>query len=655
MDQKVQWKKRKRKDTSKHMKTDHYERHNELLRFTTVGSVDDGKSTLIGRLLSDTNNIYDDQLEAVEKVSKRKGEDEVDLALLTDGLAAEREQGITIDVAYRYFQTSKRKFIIADTPGHVQYTRNMVTGASTANLAIILIDARKGILEQSKRHGFIASLLQVPHLVVGVNKMDLVDYSRDVYQSIVDEYDKFSRKLEINDVTYIPVSALKGDNVVTQSANTPWYDGPTLLHVLENAHVSSDLNLVDFRFPVQYVIRPDLNFRGYAGKVISGTIAPGEEIVVLPSGKKSKIKEIVTFDGNLEEARAPFSVILTLEDEIDISRGDMIVREHNIPQISRNFDAIICWMWDEPLQIGKNYLIKHSTKTAKAFVSKLDYTIDVNTLHREKAKTIALNEIARVEINSTQPIMFDSYNKNRGTGSFILIDPDTNFTVAVGMIREPLRNLEEALEPELRVAGVVDRATNVTREDIAVPLPKREEKNNHSAVVIWLTGLSGAGKSTIAKNLDNALFDLGCHTAILDGDNLRHGLCKDLGFSDKDRNENIRRVGEVAKILFDHGSIVVCTFISPARNQRGIVRSLIPEGRFFEVFVRCSLKACIDRDPKGLYKKAIDGKIPEFTGISAPYEEPLDPEIIVDTEHKTEEENIKEIIDTLREKGIIRL
>ncbi|MGR3218385.1 MAG: sulfate adenylyltransferase subunit CysN [Candidatus Anammoxibacter sp.] len=652
MDQIAQWKKRKRKDTSKRMKTDPYEGHNELLRFTTVGSVDDGKSTLIGRLLTETNNVYEDQLDAVKKVAKRKGEDEVDLALLTDGLAAEREQGITIDVAYRYFQTSKRKFIIADTPGHVQYTRNMVTGASTANLAIILIDARKGILEQSKRHGFIASLLQVPHLVVGVNKMDLVDYSQDVYQSIVDEYDKFSQKLEINDVTYIPLSALKGDNVVVQSANTPWYDGPTLLHVLENVHVSSDLNLVDFRFPVQYVIRPDLNFRGYAGKIVSGTIAQGEEVAILPSGKKTKIKEIVTYDGNLEEASAPFSVILTLEDEIDISRGDMIVREHNIPQINRNFDAIICWMWEEPLQVGKNYLIKHTTKTTKAFISKVDYVIDVNTLHRKEAKTLGLNEIARVEIKATQPIMFDSYNKNRGTGSFILIDTDTNFTVAVGMIREPLRSLEETLEPELSVAGVVNRATNVTREEIAVPLHKREEKNSHKAVVIWLTGLSGSGKSTIAKNLDNALFDLGCHTAILDGDNMRHGLCKDLGFSDKDRNENIRRVGEVAKILFDHGSIVICTFISPTRNQRDIVRSLMPNDKFFEVFVRCSLKACIGRDPKGLYKKAIDGEIPEFTGISAPYEEPLDPEIIVDTEHKSEDENIKEIIDKLKEEGV---
>ncbi len=625
----------------------------ELLRLTTVGSVDDGKSTLIGRLLCETNNIYEDQLEAVEKVAKRKGSGEVDLALVTDGLAAEREQGITIDVAYRYFQTPKRKYIIADTPGHVQYTRNMVTGASTANLAIILIDARKGVLEQSKRHGFIASLLQVPHLVVGVNKMDLVDYDEDVYLSIVDDYNKFSKKLEIKDVTYIPISALKGDNVVAKGENMSWFDGPTMLHVLENVHVSSDLNLLDFRFPTQYVVRPDLYFRGYAGKIVSGTIAVGEEVAVLPSGKTSKVKEIVTFDGNLEVACAPLSVTLTLEDEIDISRGDMIVRRHNIPEISREFSAIICWMYDEPLKIGKNYVIKHTTKTVKAFVSKLDYVIDVNTLHRKEAETLGLNEIARVEISSTQPIMFDSYNKNRETGSFIIIDPDNNFTVGVGMIREPLRSLEESLKPELTVAGVVDRSSNVTRESIAVPLDKREERNKHKAAVIWLTGLSGAGKSTIAKSLDKALFDLGCHTAVLDGDNMRHGLCRDLGFTDKERNENIRRVGEVARVLYDHGTIVVCTFISPSRAQRDIARSLLPKGRFFELFVKCSLKTCIHRDPKGLYKKAIDGKIPEFTGISSPYEEPLDPDIIVDTEDKTMEENIKIIIDKIRECGIV--
>lgn len=635
------------------MITSKYEGHTELLRFTTVGSVDDGKSTLIGRLLSDTKNIYEDQLEAVANVARRKGEDEIDLSLITDGLAAEREQGITIDVAYRYFKTAKRKFIIADTPGHVQYTRNMVTGASTANLAIVLIDARKGILEQSKRHGFIASLLQVPHLVVGVNKMDLVDYSQDVYQSIVDEYDQFSQKLEIKDVTYIPISALKGDNVIAKSSNTVWYDGPTLLHVLENVHVSSDINLLDFRFPVQYVIRPDHNFRGYAGKIVSGSITPGEEVTILPSGKKSKIKEIITYDGSLAKANAPFSVVLTLEDEIDVSRGDMIVRCHNIPQIDRNFDAIICWMWDAPLQIGRNYLIKHTTKTVKGFVSKVDYMIDVNTLHRRDAGSIGLNEIARVGINAAQPIIFDSYNKNRGTGSFILIDPESNFTVGVGMIREPLRNLEDTLRQELAVAGVVDRSINVTREETAVPLCKREEVNKHKAAVIWLTGLSGSGKSTIAKTLDKVLFDLGCRTAILDGDNLRHGLCKDLGFSDKERNENIRRVGEVARIFYDHGSIVICTFISPSRRQRDDARALIPNGRFFEIFVRCSLKTCIHRDPKGLYKKAIDGKIPEFTGISAPYEEPLDPEIIVDTEHKSNEENIETVINKLREKGII--
>ncbi len=630
-----------------------YESQTEILRFTTVGSVDDGKSTLIGRLLSETNNIYEDQLEAVANVAKRKGEEEIDLALLTDGLAAEREQGITIDVAYRYFQTAKRKFIIADTPGHVQYTRNMVTGASTANLAIILIDARKGILEQSKRHGFIASLLQVPHLIVCVNKMDLVEYSQDTYQTIVDDYDKFSKKLEIKDVTYIPVSALKGDNITSKSESTKWYDGPTLLHVLENVHVSADTNLLDFRFPIQYVIRPDHTFRGYAGKIVSGSITPGEEVAILPSGKRSKVKEIITYDGNLEEASAPFSVVITLEDEIDISRGDMIVRCHNVPEIDRNFDAIICWMSDDHLKVGKNYLIKHTTKTIKGFVSKLDYTIDVNTLHRKSATSLELNEIARVEISATQPLILDSYNKNRSTGSFILIDPDSNFTVGVGMIREPLQTLEEKLQGELSVAGVVDRATNVTKENIAVSLEKREKRNGHKAAVIWLTGLSGSGKSTIAKNLDEALFNLNCHTAILDGDNVRHGLCRDLGFSDKERNENIRRVSEAAKILYDHGSIVICTFISPSRKQRDEARDLFPDDRFFEVFVRCSLKACIHRDPKGLYKKAIDGKIPEFTGITAPYDEPLSPEIIVDTEHTSREDAVQEVIDKIREKGII--
>ena len=644
----------------------------DLLRFTTVGSVDDGKSTLIGRLLMETKNIYEDQLEAVSRVAERKGAKEIDLSLFTDGLAAEREQGITIDVAYRYFQTPRRKFIIADTPGHVQYTRNMVTGASTASLAIILIDARKGILEQSRRHGFIASLLQVSHMIVAVNKIDLVDYSQEVFQSIVDEYVEFSRKLEIKDITYIPISALKGDNVVTKSSNTPWYDGSTILHALENVHISSDLNIRDFRFPVQYVIRPDHNFRGYAGKIVTGTITPGEEIAVLPSGITSKIKSIKTMDGDLNEAGAPQSVVLILEDEIDVSRGDMIVRRHNLPLVENDIDTIICWTGEEPLQIGKNYLLKHTTRTVNAFVNKLDYIIDVNTLHRTDAKehnpfcklldtphrtdvdTLMLNEIGRAEVKVTQPIMFDQYNKNRETGSFIIIDPDTNFTVGVGMIRGSVRSIEETIHTERKVDGTFEKPVNIAMEGTAISLSEREERNNHKTAVIWLTGLSGAGKSTIAKDLERTLFNLGCHTALLDWDKLRHGLCKDLSFSDQDRLENIRRAGEVARVFYEHGSVVICTFISPLRCQRDQVRALIPEGRFFEVFVRCSLKTCVQRDPKGLYKKAIDGEISQFTGINAPYEEPLNPDIILDTEHKSIEDNLKLIVDKMRNEGIIK-
>ena len=646
--------------------------HANLLRFTTVGSVDDGKSTLIGRLLMDTKNIYDDQLEAVKKVAKRKGEEEIDLSLLTDGLAAEREQGITIDVAYRYFQTPKRKFIIADTPGHVQYTRNMVTGASTANLAIILIDARRGVLEQSRRHGFIASLLQVSHMIVAVNKIDLVDYSQEVFESIVEEYDEYSRKLDIKDITYVPVSALNGDNVVVKSEKTPWYDGPTVLHMLENVHIGSDFNIRDFRFPVQYVIRPDLNFRGYAGRVVAGTVSPGEEIAVLPSGLISKVKTITTMDGDLEEARAPQSVVITLEDEIDISRGDMIVRRHNLPQVENNIDVILCWMGNDPLEIGKSYFIKHTTRTVNASITKLIYMFDVNTLHRTDAtehnlfcelittphhtdvNTLLLNEIGRAEIKLTQPIMLDQYNKNRETGSFIVIDPDTNFTVGAGMIRGAVRSIEETIHAEGKTDVEEELPVKVEIEREPVSLKEREERYKHKTAVIWFTGLSGAGKSTIAKSLERILFSTGIHTALLDWDKLHYGLCKDLSFSDQDRIENIRRVGEVARVFYEHGSVVLCTFVSPLRCQRDQVKALIPEGRFFEVFVRCSLQTCIQRDPRGLYKKAIDGKIPQFTGINAPYEEPLNPDVILDSEHKSIEENLKALLEMLKRKGIIR-
>ena len=511
----------------------------DMLRFTTAGSVDDGKSTLIGRLLLDSKAIMEDQMAAIERASRQRGDPYLDLALLTDGLRAEREQGITIDVAYRYFATPKRKFIIADTPGHVQYTRNMVTGASTAELAIVLIDARKGVLTQSKRHGFLASLLQIPHILVAVNKMDLVDYAAAVFHAIVDDYRAFASKLTVQDITYIPISALAGDNVVHKSANMPWYEGPTLLHHLENVTVGSSRNLVDFRFPVQMAIRPNQNFRGFAGQVASGSIAPGEEIVVLPSGRTSKVRSITTMAGELPEAAAGDSVILTLEDEIDISRGDMLVRRNNLPQTAHQFECILCWMDEEPLNLQNTYLLQHTTRQVRAYVSELNYRIDVDTLHRSPAHTLQLNEIGRVKITTTQPLFYDPYQLNRATGAFILIDPYTNNTVAAGMIRRQAQELEDIVSQE----GTRQRSTNVVWESTAITRGMREERNGHKAAVLWFTGLSGSGKSTVARLLERRLFAAGVQTFYLDGDNVRHGLNGDLGFSAADRKENIRRVG----------------------------------------------------------------------------------------------------------------
>ncbi len=606
-----------------------------LLRFTTTGSVDDGKSTLIGRMLYETNCIFEDQYAAIEKTSQRRGNVEVDLALLLDGLSAEREQGITIDVAYRYFSTAKRKFIIADTPGHEQYTRNMVTGASTAELAIILIDARNGVLTQSKRHGFLVSLLQIPHLIVAINKMDLVDYSQSVYEEIAEEYTRFSEKLDIHDITFIPVSALKGDNIVNRSENMSWYNGHTLLHMLENVHVSADKNLIDFRFPVQYVIRPHLDFRGFAGRILSGTVSAGEEVAVLPSGKTSRIKSIETFDGALDEGFAGQSVVLSLDDEIDISRGDMIVRKNNLPQVSNLFEAIICWMDEQPMSRTGHYLLKQTTRKVKAFISRIVYKIDVNTLHRDKAETFALNEIGRVEIKTVQPLYFDPYKINHGTGSFILIDPVTNRTVAAGMIRGVQRTVDDVAQQRPAQARI---SPNVSWEGGGVDRTLWEQRNGHKAAILWFTGLSGAGKSTVARKVMKSLFDAGCQVMLLDGDNVRHGLCGDLGFSSKDRSENIRRVGEAARLFFEQGNIVVCTFISPFRRDREFVRSLVPPGRFLEVHVKCDLNVCKKRDPKGLYKKAESGEIAEFTGVTSPYEEPEKAEIVVETDVMTVEE-----------------
>lgn len=622
----------------------------DLLRFSTAGSVDDGKSTLIGRLLYDTKSIFEDQLEAVERASRNRGDAYVDLALVTDGLRAEREQGITIDVAYRYFATPKRKFIIADTPGHLQYTRNMITGSSTAELSIVLIDARKGVLTQSKRHGFLASLLQIPHVLVAVNKMDLVDYDEEVFKRIVAEYRDFATKLSVADITFIPISALKGDNVVHKSNKMSWYDGPTLLHHLENVRVGASRNLIDFRFPVQTVIRPHQDFRGFAGQIASGSISPGEEIVVLPSGRKSRVRSVVTFGTELEEAYAGDSVILTLEDEIDVSRGNMIVRINNLPTSANQLECTLCWLHEEPMNLATSYILQHTTNRVRAYVSDLNYRIDVDTLHREQASTLHLNEIGRIKLTTTQPLFFDPYVMNRSTGSFILIDPHSNTTVAAGMIRRRARELEEITAP---VEAERQRSTNVTWDGSQVKLEQREQLNGHKAAVLWFTGLSGSGKSTIARALERKLYERGCRTFYLDGDNLRHGLNGDLGFSDADRKENVRRAAEVARLTYDHGNLTLCSFISPFNSDRDFARTLLPASRFIEIYVKCDLEVLKRRDPKGLYAKALSGEIAQFTGISSPYEVPKNPELIIESDVKSVDEIVELLMTFLLRRGII--
>jgi bifunctional enzyme CysN/CysC len=641
----------------------------DLLRFSTAGSVDDGKSTLIGRLLYDSKAIFEDQLEAVEQASAARGDPSVDLALLTDGLRAEREQGITIDVAYRYTATPKRKFIIADTPGHIQYTRNMVTGASTAELAIILVDARKGVLTQSKRHSFIASLLQIPHVVVAVNKMDLVGYSEARYQEIVADYRAFAAKLNVRDVVYIPISALHGDNIVSQSQNMPWYHGATLLHHLETVNIGAGRNNVDFRLPIQYVIRAnsavDHDFRGFAGQIVSGRIAVGEEVVALPAGIRSRVAGIHRGDESCERAAAGDGVVITLEDEIDISRGDMLVRVRNLPHSSNQIDATLCWMSEEPMKIewpvsnsfsGQWYWLQQSTRRVRASVQELNYRINVDTMHREDAQTLHLNEIGRGQIVTTEPLFFDSYQINRATGSFILIDPHTNNTVAAGMIRDRARRVSELVQkqeereaPSLRPS----RSSNVVWEPVAVTRPMREELNGHGAAVLWFTGLSGSGKSTVAKALEQRLFALGVRTFSLDGDNVRHGLNSDLGFGAEARTENIRRVAEVARLALEHGNIVLCTFISPYEGDREAARALVPEGSFWELFVKCDVEICKERDPKGLYARAERGEIPNFTGVSAPYEEPVQPEMVLETDRHSADELAQQILEALVRAGIV--
>jgi bifunctional enzyme CysN/CysC len=619
----------------------------DLLRFTTAGSVDDGKSTLIGRLLSDCKCIYEDQLAAMERDSKKLNREEVDLALLMDGLKSEREQGITIDVAYRYFSTPRRRFVIADTPGHEQYTRNMVTGASTANLAIVLIDARNGVLTQSKRHGFIASLLGIPHVIVAVNKMDFVDYSQEVYEKIRDEYVNFMAKLDIQDLCYIPISALRGDNVVNSGDNMPWYNGSTLLSHLESVYIASDRNLIDFRFPVQYVNRPNLDFRGYCGTVSSGVIRPGDRVVAMPSGQTTRIKSIVSFDGDKEYAFPPESVTLCLEDERDISRGDMLCHPGNVPHMTREVEAMLVWMSETPFSLNKPYFIKHTTNTVRGSFKELAYRVNPNNLHREGADALELNEIGRVSLELFRPIMCDAYSRNHATGSFVVIDLMSNSTVAAGMIidREHARSVpEEFADPVSK---------NIHREAGLVNASDRERLLGHKPATIWLTGLSGSGKSTIGKDLEKRLVDEGVACYILDGDNVRHGLNRELGFSANDRKENIRRIAEVARLFNEAGLVVVTAFISPYREDREAARRIIGEDHFVEVFVDTPIEICEQRDPKGLYKRARAGEIGEFTGVTAPYEAPAEPQLRLPTGDLTVDAATEQVVAYLRQQGVI--
>ncbi|KAA5541396.1 sulfate adenylyltransferase subunit CysN [Roseiconus nitratireducens] len=623
----------------------------ELLRFITCGSVDDGKSTLIGRLLYDSKMIYEDQLSQLEADSKIVGTTGggFDPALLTDGLKAEREQGITIDVAYRYFSTAKRKFIIADTPGHEQYTRNMATGASTANLAIILIDARHGVLTQTKRHSFIVSLLGIRHVIVAINKMDLVDYSEERFEEISAQYRNFSDRLDPFELHFLPISALLGDNVVDRSENMPWYGGGTLMNMLETIYIGSDRNLQDFRLPVQYVNRPNLDFRGFCGTVASGTIRPGEEIMVLPSRQKSKVKEIVTFDGALDEAFAPLSITLTLEDEIDASRGDMIVRPGNVPRVRDSFEAMMVWMNEDALVPGKTYLIKHTTQTLPGTIDSLRYKVDVNTLHRSPTPQLQLNEIGRVGVSLSGPLYFDSYRRNRTTGAFIVVDRISNATVAAGMILDRDGSATASVwddEPASEVTSP-DEVSAVTDEE-------RAARFGQQPATVLLTGLTGAGKTAIGQALERRLFDMGRAVSIIDGENVRKGLSRDLGFSAADRSENLRRSAYLAHALNEAGVICVASFVAPSEAVRQKVGGVIGSNRFVVVHVATPIEICRDRDTKGQYAKADAGELLNFPGVTAEYEPPADPDVTVDASKMSIDECVDAVLDVLRDKSIIR-
>lgn len=612
---------------------------NGVLRVITCGSVDDGKSTLIGRLLYDSKLLFEDQIKILERDSKKHGTagEEIDFALLLDGLEAEREQGITIDVAYRFFSTEKRKFIVADTPGHEQYTRNMATGASTADLAIILVDARKGVLTQTKRHTYIANMMGIRHAVLAVNKMDLVEHSRARFHEIVSEYLTIAEDLGFATITPIPISARYGDNIFARSDAMTWHDGPTLMEHLERVDTNTDKEAAyAFRFPVQWVNRPNLDFRGFSGTVASGAVAPGDDVIVAHSGKAAKISRLVTADGDLKTARAGDAVTLVLDREIDIARGDMLADPQERPEVSDQFAAEILWMTEEEMLPGRSYLLKAGGQTSPVSVTTLKHKLNVNSFEKEPGKSLKLNEIGVCTLSTSRPIAFDPYTDQRETGSFILVDRFTNQTVGAGMIEFSLR-----------------RASNIHTHAMDVDKTRRAEMKGQKPAVLWFTGLSGAGKSTIANLVERKLAEAGRHTYSLDGDNVRHGLNKDLGFTDVDRVENIRRIGEVTKLFVDAGLIVTCSFISPFRSERQMVRELVEDAEFIEIFVDAPLEVCMQRDPKGLYKKAQAGEIKNFTGFDSPYEAPESAEIHLQTGDLSAEDAAERVIETLIERGFI--
>ncbi len=610
-----------------------------LLRFITCGSVDDGKSTLIGRLLYDSKMLFEDQLAAVEADSRKWGTQggDIDFALLVDGLSAEREQGITIDVAYRFFSTDRRKFIVADTPGHEQYTRNMVTGASTADVAVILIDARKGVLTQTRRHSYLVKLIGIRKVVLAINKMDLVDYSEAVFKRITDDYRSFAKQIGIEDITPIPLAALKGDNMLQHSERTPWYRGPTLMAYLETVDIDdARLQTEPLRLPVQWVCRPNLDFRGFAGMIATGQVKPGDRVKALPSGRESRVARIVTANGDLPLAVAGQSITLTLADEIDISRGDVIVAADSPAEVADQFECTLVWMADEPMLPGRQYLMKIGASTVAASVTEPKYKVNVNTLEHLAAKQLALNEIGVCNLALDRAVPFDAYAKNKDTGGFILIDRLTNNTVGAGMLHFALR-----------------RSHNIHLQHVDVDKGARSRIKGQRPGVLWLTGLSGAGKSTIANLVEKKLHALNRHTYLLDGDNVRHGLSKDLGFTEADRVENIRRVSEVSRLMVDAGLIVITAFISPFRAERAMARSLLQPGEFVEVFVDTPLDVAEANDVKGLYKKARKGELKNFTGVDSPYERPESPEIHIETQRCSPEQAAEQIIERLRALGMI--